>query len=69
MNELMNINVDSMRRHHKQQIRSGNIQLIQSWISNIPKDQIDHEQLIRKAMLVIGCTRKKAEEYLDVIGF
>jgi hypothetical protein len=35
--------------------------------SEAPEADINYDALVRKICLVIGATRKKAEEYLDVL--
>ena len=49
-----------------QRNRRRNIVIIQKWISEM-KEPIDKEALIRKCLLVIGCSRRTAEEYVKVV--
>ena len=64
-----------MSRHHMQRARQKNISLIQQWIKEASEQakkeekefKIDLDSLMRKACLVIGCTRRKAIEYIKVI--
>lgn len=56
--------------HWMQRERLKNLNQIQSWLKMVPKDKkIDRDALIRKCVLVLGCTREKAREYIkDVMG-
>ena len=57
-----------MKRHHMQIARHANLVRIQDWIKESGGvAAIDREALIRKCLLVIGCSRKTALDYLDVI--
>jgi hypothetical protein len=54
--------------HWMQRERLRNLDLIRKWTEGLSKEQLDHEALIHKAILVMGCTRQKAEEYVkDVL--
>jgi hypothetical protein len=61
------------KRHHMQVARAANIETIRGWITQVKEKnkeaKIDREALLRKICLVIGCTKEKAEDYLNVIGF
>jgi hypothetical protein len=60
------------QRNIGQLMRSNTLRIISGWIedakSEDPEAEINSEALIRKICLVIGATRKKAEEYLEVLG-
>ena len=49
-----------------QRNRKRNLIVIQKMISEM-KEPIDKDVLIRKCQLVIGCTKGKAIEYIEVI--
>lgn len=52
-----------------QRARAKNLDFVKTLIGEKPKDQIDIEILKRVLVLRLGCTRKKAEEYIeDVLG-
>ena len=55
------------KRHHMQIARSRNLQLIQEWIRSVGDKPIDRDALIRKACLVLGCSKRKAIEYVNLI--
>ena len=61
---------------YSQRIRKKNIASIQEWIAEIIKEKRyqanqfpleDENEVRRKAMLMLGCTKLKAQEYLDLI--
>jgi len=60
------------RRNIGQIMRSTTLSIIQEWIDEAkikdPEAEINHDALIRKICLVIGATKKKAEEYLEILG-
>ncbi len=54
--------------HWMQRERLKNLETIKKWIKDIPKDkQIDKDALERKSILILGCTREKAKEYINEI--
>jgi len=53
-------------QHHMQRNRKRNIIAVQKMISDM-KEPIDKDVLIRKCQLVIGCTKGKAIEYIEVV--
>jgi len=53
-------------QHHMQRNRKRNIIAIQKMISKM-KEPIDKEDLLRRCQLVIGCTKRKAVEYVELI--
>ena len=53
-------------QHHMQRNRKRNIIIVQKMIQEM-KEPIDKDVLIRKCQLVIGCTKNKAIEYIEVI--
>jgi len=53
-------------QHHMQRNRKRNIIIIQKMMSEM-EEPIDKDVLIRKCQLVIGCTKNKAIEYIEVI--
>lgn len=60
------------RRNIGQLQRSNTLGVIREWIDDAkqgnPDAEIDRLALRRKICIVIGATRKKAEEYLDILG-
>lgn len=54
--------------HWSQRERLRNLDLIRGWIkaSKDPKN-VDREALTHKCMLVLGCTRQKAVEYIKAV--
>lgn len=56
------------KRHHMQIARSRNMDMISKWIRDAGgMEKISPSELVRKAQLVIGCTKKKAIEYIETI--
>jgi len=53
-------------QHHMQRNRKRNIIVIQKMIEGMD-EPIDKDFLIRKCCLVIGCTKRKAIEYVELI--
>ena len=49
-------------------MRAETLAKIQKWIDTA-EGEIDREKLIRTICLKIGATRKKAEEYLEILGY
>lgn len=60
------------RRNIGQLMRSNTLAIISEWIDTAkqkdPEAEINRDALIRKVCLVIGATKKKAEEYLEILG-
>lgn len=60
-----------MRTNVGQEVRRATLGTIRKWIADEkqkqPDAQIDRAALVRKIQLVIGATRKKAEEYCDLL--
>jgi len=60
------------RRNIGQLMRSQTLSIISRWIDEAkqkdPEAEINYDALRRKICLVIGATKKKAEEYLDILG-
>ena len=52
--------------HHMQETRKQHLQMIMSWDA-CKKDKPDRKQILRQIMIVIGCTKTTAEEYLNVV--
>jgi len=53
-------------QHHMQRNRKRNLIVIQKMISEM-KEPIDKENLLRKCQLVIGCTKRTAIEYVELV--
>lgn len=53
--------------HHTQVSRKRNLDQISSWIKDLPTEKIDRIKLKRKIMLVIGSSKEKTDEYIDLI--
>lgn len=53
--------------HHTQKARKRNLDLIVSWIGKTPVEKLNRQALERKIMLVLGASRQKAKEYIEVI--
>lgn len=53
--------------HHTQKSRKRNLDLIIGWIGGQPQEQLNLPKLERKIMLVLGASRVKAKEYIEVI--
>jgi hypothetical protein len=55
--------------HWTQRERLRNLDTIRKWTDAAESETIDRDALIHKCVLVLGCTRQKAEEYVkDVLG-
>ena len=52
--------------HHMQETRKENLQKIMGW-DEAQGEHPNRKILLRKTMIVIGCTRSTAIEYLSVI--
>lgn len=50
-----------------QRERRKNLEMIMQWIKDIPSEKIDMEQLERKAILILGCTRETAKIYISEV--
>jgi hypothetical protein len=51
-----------------QRERLRNLDTIRTWMKDIPAEKLDRNALIHKCIMVMGCTRSKAEEYVkDVL--
>ena len=59
-------------KNYLQRARAENIHQIQEWIRQAKTDNPDGfisvDLIIRKAMLVLGCSRRTALEYIELIG-
>lgn len=55
--------------HHTQKARLRNLEIIGKWITSIPpgSGEIDKDSLARKIMLVLGASRQKADEYIELV--
>lgn len=47
-----------------QKARKANLDLIKKWIEEGERDKA---KLMKKAMLAIGCTERKAHEYIELL--
>jgi len=50
-----------------QRARKKNLDTIGSWVKDVNPSKINRPALARKAMLVMGCSREKAHEYIRII--
>jgi len=50
-----------------QRARKKNLDTIGGWVKDVQPSRIDRQALARKAMLVMGCSREKAHEYIRII--
>jgi hypothetical protein len=61
-----------MSRNYLQRARAENIHQIQEWIRQAKTENkgghVSVEALIRKSMLVLGCSKRTALEYIELIG-
>jgi hypothetical protein len=60
-----------VRTNVGQEVRKATLLTIGKWIADVkqanPEALVDRSELVRKIQLVIGATRKKAEEYCDLL--
>ena len=58
-----------MGRHHMQVARDRNLTILRGWIKELeePLNFDNKEVLVKRCCVVMGCTAKKAREYLDVV--
>lgn len=55
--------------HWMQRERLKNLDKIREWVGKTSPEKIDRLALTRKAVLVLGCTRQRAIEYIqEVLG-
>ena len=55
--------------HWMQRERKRNLDQVSKWVGETPPREIDRDALIHKAILVLGCSRLRAIEYIkEVLG-
>ena len=56
--------------HHTIKSRLNNIALVRKWVKGNTDEDFTPEfrkELLRKTMIIIGCTRQKAREYISLV--
>jgi len=56
--------------HHTMKSRLNNLASVREWVHDRKREELDKKgmrALLRKTMIHLGCTRRKALEYIDLI--